>query len=203
MKRESFSGESLEKALQEGKLSQRQATLNGMVKQSTKAGYISFTQSGCDTWIDLPTEMIEEAELLGQRSCRDHTHPMMRITLKEPGDPEGRILLALLAQAASTLTSKSPNMPPGVVQFQGIPPHPGFFRPPPMRESFRMNTGFAARSTGEEEPPEENGTSERPCYTVTRMVVCGSAAPGYPPPICPEYWWCCDTGLGGAYCVRM
>lgn len=99
MNSKSFSGADLEKALTEGNLTQAQTSLTGMVKPSEESGHVSFTQSGCDTWVDLPTDMIESADHLGQRPCRDHSHPIMRITLKEPKDAQGRILAALLTQA--------------------------------------------------------------------------------------------------------
>ncbi len=102
MNNRSFSGESLEKALREGGLASSQTHLLGMVKQSEKKGHISFTSSGCETWVDIPVGIIERAEQIGQRACRDHSHPIMEITLKEPKDPEGRTLLALLAQAVSS-----------------------------------------------------------------------------------------------------
>lgn len=76
--------------------------------------------------MDLPVEMIEHAEHTGERTCRDHSHPTIRITLKEPKDPEGKILLTLLAQAAPSPSEEVP-VP---VPFQG--PHvplqtrPGF-----------------------------------------------------------------------------
>lgn len=100
MNSKSFSGSDLEKALTEGTLTQAQTPLTGMVKPSEKSGHVSFTQAGCDTWVDLPTDMIERADHVGQHPCRDHSHPVMRVTLKEPKDPKGKILLALLAQAA-------------------------------------------------------------------------------------------------------
>lgn len=100
MNSKSFSGTDLERALAEGTLTQAQTPLTGMVKPSEKSGHVSFTQAGCDTWVDLPTDMIERADQVGQRPCRDHSHPIMRITLKEPKDPKGKILLALLTQAA-------------------------------------------------------------------------------------------------------
>src|SRR5437868_6850221 len=101
MDSKSFSGSSLEQALHEGTLTQQQALLIGWVKPSGESGYIGFSQSGCDTWVNLPTEMIDHAEYLGQSACRDHAHPVMKIALKEPTDPEGRILFALLAQSVT------------------------------------------------------------------------------------------------------
>ena len=100
MNSKSFSGMDLEQALKEGELTHPAASLTGMVKPSEKSGHVSFSQAGCETWIDLPTDMIERADQEGQRPCRDHSHPVVRITLKEPKDAQGKILLALLTQAA-------------------------------------------------------------------------------------------------------
>lgn len=94
----SFSGDSLEKALQEGHLDSGTAELRGMVKTSDESGHVAFSRAGCDTWVDIPTDMIEHAEHVGSRSCGDHSHPVVTISLKEPTDPEGQILAALLSQ---------------------------------------------------------------------------------------------------------
>lgn len=104
----SFSGGSLEKALQEGVLTQSETVLTGVVKSSEKSGYVSFSQSGCGTWVDLPIDMIQQADHIGQRPCQGHSHPVMRITLKEPSDSQGRTLLALLAQAATNPSAEMP-----------------------------------------------------------------------------------------------
>ena len=98
MQEKTFTGASLEKALKNDALTRSGIELVGMVKSSEKAGHISFTRSGCDTWVDLPSDMIEQAEHLGQNTCKDHSHPMFMITLKEAKSPEAQILSALLAQ---------------------------------------------------------------------------------------------------------
>lgn len=98
MQIKSFTGASLEQALKDDSLSQSGVTLIGMVKLSNKEGYICFTQSGCDSWVDIPVSIIEEAELIGRRACQGHFHAIMKITLKELKSPEGQILSALLAQ---------------------------------------------------------------------------------------------------------
>lgn len=100
MQAKTFTGAALEKALKDNSLTHSGVMLTGMVKASQKDGFISFTRSGCDSWVDLPTDMIEQAEQLGQNTCRDHSHTVMRITLKEPKDAEARIIAALLAQPA-------------------------------------------------------------------------------------------------------
>lgn len=99
MNSKSYSGKDLEKALTEGALTQAQATLIGMVKPSEKSGHVSFSQAGCDKWVDLPTDMIERADQEGQRTCRDHSHPVMKITFKEPKNSTGKVLLELLSQS--------------------------------------------------------------------------------------------------------
>ena len=71
-----------------------------MVKRSEKAGHISFSQSGCESWADLPTAMVEHAEYLSHTGCLDHSHPMLKITLTEPKTDEGRVLFALLASSS-------------------------------------------------------------------------------------------------------
>lgn len=102
-----LSGTALEKALKEGTLAQTNVSLTGMVKPSEKSGYISFALGNCDSWVDLPTDMIDSAEQVALRSCRDHSHPTMRITLKEPKESEGKILLALLEKVTQKPSTES------------------------------------------------------------------------------------------------
>lgn len=99
MQEKTFTGADLEKALMTGALTKSGTELVGMVKSSEKAGYVSFTRSGCDSWVDLPASMIEQAEKLGQSVCKDHSHPVVKIILKEATNPEAQILSALLAQS--------------------------------------------------------------------------------------------------------
>jgi hypothetical protein len=99
MKDKIFSGEALEEALKSEVFEQSEIELIGMVKSSEKPGHIAFARGGCETWIDMPTKMIEQAEQLGRRPCKDHWHPQFRITLKKPNNSEARILGELLAQS--------------------------------------------------------------------------------------------------------
>lgn len=127
MESNSYSGESLEKALQEGVLTQSQVVLTGIVKPSEKSGYVGFSQIGCDELVDLPTSMIAQADHISQYRCGDHTHPIMRITLNEMDSLEGKVLLELLEKAmphqgASTVRagSKREPLPIGI---RGSVPH--------------------------------------------------------------------------------
>src|SRR6185437_5293197 len=96
MSQPTYTGSSLEEAVRSGSLERPGLDVIGMVKASEESGYIQFARGGCETWVDLPTNLIDQAEHLGQRSCRDHIHPVFKITFKEPKDPTARIFASLL-----------------------------------------------------------------------------------------------------------
>jgi len=97
-----FSGKELAKALQTGEFEQSGLVLTGMVKPSEQPDHVGFARGGCDTWVDLPTTMIEQAEHVGFRPCEDHSHPVFRITLKESEDPQAKLLGQLLSAQPQT-----------------------------------------------------------------------------------------------------
>ncbi len=100
-----YTGNELEAALNAGQLIPEAPPLRGMIKATEKSGFISFTLSGCESWLDLPTDMIAKAVHLGDQRCGDdHSHPVVEITLKDQKDPTAQILLALLRQAADLLS---------------------------------------------------------------------------------------------------
>jgi hypothetical protein len=72
-----------------------------MVKASETKGHVSFSQSDCESWVELPTDLIAQAERLNESECGDHAHPVMSITLKQPSDPQAKVLLSLLMQQIS------------------------------------------------------------------------------------------------------
>jgi hypothetical protein len=94
----SLTGAGLAKALAEGKFEEPPAQLIGMVKPSAKRGHINFAPAGCESWIDIPSDMIEVAKHLGHQACRDHSHPLFRLSLKEPEETQAKILLSLLSR---------------------------------------------------------------------------------------------------------
>jgi hypothetical protein len=131
MDKKMFTGATLEEALKSGALKQSGIVLVGMVKLSEEAGHISFTKAGCDNWVQLPTEMIEEAEHIGESPCQGHSHPQFRITLKSPKDAQAKLLAALLAQSPQQGAMGGPPQyggmgSPGPFGGQtGAPPMPG------------------------------------------------------------------------------
>ncbi|CAN5488639.1 hypothetical protein BH09CHL1_BH09CHL1_20150 [soil metagenome] len=151
MENKTFSGASLEEALKGDTFAQSEILRIGMVKQSQTPGYIGFSGGGCEHWIEIPIDMIERAEQMGNRPCKDHSHPVFRITLKQPKDPETQIFASFLAQepVGGAMTSMPPaqtaNAPmmQGSNSFQsmagsGMPGQSGAGR---GSSSARMNTG--------------------------------------------------------------
>jgi hypothetical protein len=104
MENRTFSGASLEEALQGDLFSHAEIVRIGMVKPSKTPGYISFTGGSCENWIEIPTSLIERAEQLGNRPCKDHSHPVFRLTLAMPDDPQAQLFAALLAQSPDSST---------------------------------------------------------------------------------------------------
>lgn len=112
MKEKTFTGKTLESALNENSFDQVSSDIQlvGIVKKSDKEGYINFTQSGCGTWVDLPSKMIERAEFIENRTCKDHSHPVMKIILKHSDNPEYEILLSLLQMTTQSANSNTARM---------------------------------------------------------------------------------------------
>lgn len=101
MAKTTYTGASLEEAVNSGSFEQPAIELTGMVKASEYEDHIAFDRGGCENWVDLPTNLIERAEHLGQQPCRDHVHPVFRITLKESEDPAAQVFASLLATPTS------------------------------------------------------------------------------------------------------
>jgi len=93
---QSFTGETLVDALESGALARKGISLVGMVKAGEAGDRIAFTTTDCDSWVQLPTSFIDAAVHLGESSCDDHSHPIFKVTLKEPADPEAKLLASLL-----------------------------------------------------------------------------------------------------------
>lgn len=113
METKRFSGEELVEALASGDLDQPDhVALTGMVKPAEEAGSISFAQRSCKEWVDIPSEMIASAEVVGNRNCEDHSHPVVRIQLKQPDTSEGNAYRRLLTQSleAAAVRQLDPNV---------------------------------------------------------------------------------------------
>jgi hypothetical protein len=147
---ESYTGEALRDALKAGTLEKPRGSVElvGMVKESDDESSIAFTPRGCDTWVDIPTSMIEGAQHVGHRRCDDHSHPVFRITLKEPEGDKAKVFSALLA---STTQARAPS---------GLPPSRR--RGPTARRRSPFGGGFGPPRGGQ----IEEGTCEQICEAV-------------------------------------
>ena len=92
-----LTGSALEKALRSGELDAPSLEIVGMVKASDEKGKISFSPTDCESWTDVPTDLIKHAERVGESPCRDHTHPVFRLVLADSDDPAAKVLSAVLA----------------------------------------------------------------------------------------------------------
>jgi len=124
MDKPQMSGAELEQALRDDTLGHQaqRATVTVMVKASGTDGQVSVTASGCEEWIDIPSSMIDEAQVIGTRPCAEHSHPLARLTLTPPKTEEGQVLARLLAQLTSTQQLHGP--PPGLAGGMGTAARP-------------------------------------------------------------------------------
>ncbi|MBN9218619.1 MAG: hypothetical protein J0I79_11755 [Mesorhizobium sp.] len=154
-----FTGAALEEALKNDDFGLSGTEMTGMVKASKKAGHIAFTRSGCENWVDIPIGLIEKAEQLGKAPCKDHWHPIFKLTLKEPKDAEARVFAALLAAVPQGGGRPPQGWPAG-----GPPMQP---QPMPHMGSGSSFSRAAASAPGRGSPPGSMGG--RP-QTVARMA---------------------------------
>lgn len=99
-----LTGKSLEQALRSGDLDRPPLEIVGMVKAAEGRGKIRFSPTDCESWVDVPTDLIKSAVQVGQSRCRDHSHPVFRLSLTESDDPAAQVLSALLASSAPSPT---------------------------------------------------------------------------------------------------
>lgn len=93
-----LTGSELVEALEEGNFDSSPIKLNGIVKESGKKE-IKFSQFSCENWVTIPISIIEKAEFKGHHSCKDHSHPIVQITLKNEVDNDySKALSSLLKQ---------------------------------------------------------------------------------------------------------
>jgi hypothetical protein len=146
-KGKAFNGASLEQALKDGSLTPSGITVVGMVKLSDKDAHISFTPAGCDAWVDIPTKLIEEAQQIGQQRCKDHSHPVFEIKLKESNDPEAKVLASVLSQRYLGGQPSTP-YPTAIMDSQGFNSVPGAGPADPVGTSYRRRGPIGAGEYG-------------------------------------------------------
>ena len=74
------------------------ASLVGMVKKSAKAKRsIEFSLGmQCAVWVTIPVDLIDQVRVLRIVTCKDHTHPLVELSLKAPANPEAKLFASLL-----------------------------------------------------------------------------------------------------------
>lgn len=78
-----------------------QLTLIGMVKATDDddARLLFAVGTQCADWTPVPLDSIETVEALDSVPCKDHEHPLVSLTFKQPESSEGAMFTALLAAA--------------------------------------------------------------------------------------------------------
>jgi hypothetical protein len=77
-------------------------TMSGLVKPGDDPSTIDFSSTlACERWSPLPLDLVESIDYLRPVACKDHDHPLVRITLKSPDD--SRSDLGFLLGAVSEL----------------------------------------------------------------------------------------------------
>src|SRR5262245_57638283 len=83
-------------------------TIIGLAKTDEKSSQvIQFSTSlNCGTWLPLPIEIVESVEHVKTVRCKDHSHPLVKIKLKQPDHSRQDLvfLLTLLSQLQTSLS---------------------------------------------------------------------------------------------------
>jgi hypothetical protein len=170
-----YTGATLEAALTSGKLDESALEVSGMVKTSNRAKHVAVALGNCDTWVDLPIDMIESAERLGSQSCKDHVHPYFKVTLKAPKDDSAKVLASMLATIQVAASSAMVSAAMGASA---------------MARTGSLDVGPAGRLPGS---PQEGP------FTAAQAR---GGGPGYPSPTgswCCTHFYRCATVFGHDY----
>lgn len=97
-----YKGSELSDALKNGTMSN---SIAGLVRQSSTAGYVSFSLTNGSDWTEIPANMIVSAEPV-QIALPHLRDPVMRITLAAPKSEEAKVLLSLLRASMANLASQ-------------------------------------------------------------------------------------------------
>lgn len=83
----------------------------GILKPGADDQHLSFAiGTSCDSWTELPLELIESIEFIDVITCGDHAHPLVRLFVREPQSDEAMVF-ARLAKSQRPGRAQSP--PPG------------------------------------------------------------------------------------------
>jgi hypothetical protein len=73
-------------------------TIGGLAKADEKDPSVLLfsTSLSCEAWTPVPTAMVESISELRTVRCKDHSHPLVTLTLKDGATPETAALLAMI-----------------------------------------------------------------------------------------------------------
>jgi hypothetical protein len=125
-----FTGQEFAKRLSEGKLKESIVKIGMTKRHDDSSDSILFAEGGCQDWISIPVDVIEQVTFLQTVPCRDHRHPLVMIQFKEPppGDKAATVFAELARRNAYTSARQTPPVMPG----QPMQMMPGLLGQPPQ-----------------------------------------------------------------------
>ncbi|HSA99396.1 MAG TPA: hypothetical protein VLE49_02015 [Anaerolineales bacterium] len=82
----------------------------GMVKTAEDENHLLFANGAdCANWTAIPLDVIENIELIDVLPCKDHTHPFVNISIREPTSDEAK-MFASLARSQPFTSWQPPRM---------------------------------------------------------------------------------------------
>lgn len=85
-------------------------TLYGLVKVDEKDSSVLYFSSArsCEQWISIPVSLISSVSHIRNVKCKDHQHPLAKITLAEPDKDNAQAVLfmQLFAQAKASAPTR-------------------------------------------------------------------------------------------------
>ena len=66
--------------------------------ENNREAFLFSIGTSCEEWTKIPLELIEKVEFIGEVSCRDHLHPLVRVHFKESpaNDSFGSVFASIL-----------------------------------------------------------------------------------------------------------
>lgn len=68
----------------------------GVLKAAEDEQHLMFANGAyCNNWTSIPVDAIESIELISVIPCKDHSHPLVRLTMKEPASEEAKMFASM------------------------------------------------------------------------------------------------------------
>lgn len=201
-KLESLTAADFFEKLQQDKIeTSKKISIIGMVKKSEgEQKTIEFAHGGnCSNWVTIPLELIEDVEIMETISCKDHTHPLVKLNLITPKTLEGQALIKLLEQFSKNLEQNQIN--------SGRYFQRNLLSEQESNYNFPLNSSSILRRGGAKNFGRNFGSgfgqTLPSCHIEYRWIQCGSALPGEPPAYCFVPLNCCVWPNGSEACMEV